>query len=106
MSRLTGQFPDVPAHLIDFFSQIGCGSIGDSMYMIYGLIEPEEIFDKETAAGLQGVVLIGDDFAGHHEAYDRRSRWTFGSVRSGGGFQRHVKYRTFIDFIEEWFAKD
>src|SRR5262249_11966390 len=86
IARLKKEFPDIPVHLVRFFEVIGCGCIGQSRYMIYDLLSPKGIFDDRTAATLEGVVLIGDDFAGCHEAYDTRSRWRFGSVGGGGRF--------------------
>jgi hypothetical protein len=106
LGRLKKEFPDIPAHLVKFFEVIGCGCIGQSRYMIYDLHRPEGIFDKRTAAGLEGVVLIGDDFAGTHEAYDTRSRWQFGSIGGNGSFQIHTEYANFIDFIEAWYVNE
>lgn len=104
LAKLKKTFPDIPAHIVKFFETVGCGCIGQSRYMIYDLHSPQGIFDKETAAYLEGVVLIGDDFAGTHEAYDTRSKWRFGSVGAGGRFQPHSRYANFVDFIEAWYV--
>jgi hypothetical protein len=92
--------------LLEFFKEFGCGRIGNSRYMLYDLISPDEIFDPVTATGLEGVVLIGDDFAGDHEAYNTKSDWQFGTVGGGGRFSPHSRYRDIVDFIEDWFATD
>lgn len=74
--------------------------------MLYNLIAPSFVFERQTAAELAGIVLIGDDFAGRHEAYDvRQNSWVFGMVGSNGRFSPHNKYSSIIDFIEAWFAK-
>jgi hypothetical protein len=105
MKRLLAEHPKMPAHLRDFFAKVGCGSIGDSQYMIYPLIEPSDVFDPETAAGLEGVVLVGDDFAGTHEAYDTRGRsWRFGSIGSGGKFRPCDKPKDFVAFIADLYG--
>ena len=105
MKKLLSQHPKMPAHLRDFFSQVGCGSIGDSRYMIYDLVSPEDIFDEETAAGLKGILLVGDDFAGSHEAYDTRGRsWQFGSVGDSGTFHVCKKPKDFPAFIADWYG--
>jgi hypothetical protein len=51
-------------------------------------------------------VLIGDDFAGQHEAYDTKGRWRFGTVGSSGRFEPYTEYKDFVDFIERWFAEE
>jgi hypothetical protein len=105
MKQLLSKHPKMPAHLRDFFSQVGCGSIGDSRYMIYGLISPAGIFDEETARGLQGVLLVGDDFAGTHEAYDTRGgSWQFGTVGGSGKFQPSKEPKDFVAFITDWYG--
>jgi hypothetical protein len=105
LSRLRKRFPDLPEHLANFFKEVGCGRIGDCNYMIYALLGPNEVFDPKTAAGLDGVVLVGDDFAGCSEAYHTKRNWQFGSVGSNGKFEPHTKYPTLIDFIEGWYVK-
>jgi hypothetical protein len=45
MKRLLAEHPKMPAHLRDFFAQVGCGCIGDSSYMIYPPIKPTDVFD-------------------------------------------------------------
>jgi hypothetical protein len=105
MKGLLAEHPKMPAHLRDFFAEVGCGSIGDSSYMIYPLIEPSDVFDPETAAGLEGIVLVGDDFAGTHEAYDTRgSSWHFGTVGGGGKFRPCKKPEDFVAFIADWYG--
>jgi hypothetical protein len=105
MKQLLARHPKMPAHLRHFFSQVGCGSIGDSRYMIYALISPAGIFDEQTAAGLKGILLVGDDFAGTHEAYDTRGRsWRFGSVGASGKFRVCKKPKDFPAFIADWYG--
>jgi hypothetical protein len=107
LAHLIREFPKLPAHLRNFFKEIGCGCIGNSRYMIYDLLSPKDFFDDETATGLDGVFLIGDDFAGHHEAYDTRGRqWIFGMVGSNGKFVPHTEYTDFVDFIEKWYTEE
>jgi hypothetical protein len=106
LKQLKKRFPDLPAHLVSFFEVIGCGCIGQSRYMIYDLHDPLGVFDKQTAASLAGIVLIGDALAGAHEAYDTRSKWQFGSIGSGGRFMPYTKYATIIDFIDDWYIND
>jgi hypothetical protein len=105
IAAIKQRHPRVPAQVLDFFKVVGCGSIGPSRYMIYDLIDAVEIFGEGSAADLDGIVLIGDDFSGHHEAYDTNSKWRFGTVGSSGRFQPQVAYRDFLEFIERWFVE-
>ncbi len=104
LAAVNGRHPKVPEHVLEFFKVIGCGSIGPSRYMIYDLIDAVEIFGEGSAADLDGIVLIGDDFSGHHEAYDTKTKWRFGEVGSSGRFEPHTAYRDFVEFIERWFV--
>jgi hypothetical protein len=100
------QHPTVPEHVLKFFEIVGCGSIGPSRYMVYALIEAIEIFGKGSEEELDGILLIGDDFAGHHEAYDTKHGWQFGTIGSSAQFEAHSGYSDFIDFIEDWYVKE
>jgi len=89
---------------LEFLRFIGAGCIGDSRYAIYhGPVEPDFIFDQETAQGLGNVVLLGDDFAGTHEAY----LWSDGIAISGSIDASHPKFEAHTDsgmleFIAKW----
>jgi hypothetical protein len=106
LAAVKKRHPKVPAQVLEFFAVVGCGSIGPSRYMIYDLIDASEIFGQGSTENLDGIVLIGDDFAGHHEAYDTKGRWRFGTVGGSGRFQPHPVYRDFLQFIERWFVED
>ncbi|MEZ6136319.1 MAG: SMI1/KNR4 family protein [Pirellulaceae bacterium] len=101
------RFPGMPDDLRQLYLSHGYGRIGDSRYMIHCLLEPDEIFDPETARALDGVLIVGDDFAGHCEAYDASDNWRFGSVGSDGNFEPYDGvYSSFTDFLEKWFVAD
>jgi hypothetical protein len=106
LATLKRRHPKVPAQLLEFFKVIGCGSIGSSRYMIYDLIDAADIFGKDSARDLDGIVLIGDDFAGHHEAYDAKNKWQFGTVGNSGRFQPDTVYGDFLKFVERWFVEE
>jgi hypothetical protein len=57
----------------------------------------------ETAAALDGVVVVGDDFAGTCEAYDTKRGWKFGSVGASGEFSENGS-EDFIQFLESWYG--
>ena len=106
-TALLNEFPGLPSDYVQFLSEVGSGTIGDSRYSIYGgPMEPSFIFDQITAAGLQDVVLIGDDFAGGHEAIRfEDSGAVFGTVDSLDGRFEPDEGETFTSFIVSWFAK-
>ena len=102
LAKLVERYPDLPDHLRQLFTVLGVGSIGHSRYMIYAFMDPDEVYDTETAQALEGVVLIGDDFAGTSEAYHTRRGWKFGSIGSSGEFRENDG--DFIDFLESWYG--
>src|SRR5689334_1962729 len=103
LASFVEQYPDLPDHLRQLFTVVGIGAIGSSRYMIHGVLDPEEVYDSETAADLAGVVLVGDDFAGNCEAYDTTRGWKFGSIGSMGEFNGNG-YSDFIAFLEAWYG--
>lgn len=106
VKRLRERFPKMPAQLRNFFATVGRGGIGDSRYMIYALMSPSSVMDEQTAARLKGVYLVGDDYAGTHEAYDTRGdKWRFGTVGDTGRFRVCKKPPDFISFLEEWYGR-
>ena len=96
LAAVKRQQPKAPAKVLKFFEIVGCGLIGPSRYMVYALIDATEIFGQRNVGELDGVVLIGDDFAGHHEAYDTKHGWRFGTVGGSGRFEPHTVYRDFL----------
>lgn len=82
-SRLTPmseppKHPGLPEHLVCLFSELGTGTIGRGRYAIHDLMSPAEVYDEKTAASLEGILIVGDDFSGNCEAYDTSQGWTFG----------------------------
>jgi hypothetical protein len=104
LTGLVRRYPDLPEHLRQLFAVVGVGAIGASRYMIHGLLDPDEVYDPDTAAALAGVVLVGDDFAGTCEAYDTKRGWKFGSIGATGEFDANG-YGDFIDFLESWYGE-
>jgi hypothetical protein len=67
--------PDVPDHFLAFLRQVGWGSLCGTFMLYSGLVEPGEIFDPQTAAGLDGLLFFGDNFAGEVVGFDTRRGW-------------------------------
>lgn len=101
------QYPGMPEELKRLYTTHGYGSIGDSRYMIHCLLDPDEIYDPETAIELEGVFIVGDNFAGNCEAYDAANGWPFGSIGSNGRFEPYgERYQSFTHFLKDWFVRD
>ena len=66
--------PDDYLHLL---GSVGWGNVGSGRYSLYsGPVAAAEMFPGH--AGLEGLFLVGDDFAGTMAAYDTNSRpWSF-----------------------------
>lgn len=106
-AALLAAFPSLPDDYLQFLCEVGSGTIGKGRYAVYSEpLEPSEVFDQPTADGLREVVLIGDDFAGGHEAFSFGSPVAaFGSVDSTSGrFEPGPEDATFSSFIKRFFA--
>ena len=65
----------VPGHYLAFLREVGYGAL-DGSFMIYGgLVDPDDIFDPDRAAGLAGLVFFGDTFGGTIFGFDTREGW-------------------------------
>ena len=106
-TKMRSAYPWLPDDYWIFLKQVGWGVIGNSSYMIYeGPMEPGGLFDAATAGALEGVVLVGDDFAENCEAYLKHgTECIFGTVsKEDGVFSPHSE-RRFIDFLTSWYGE-
>ena len=85
ITRIEKSQPNMPGDLKELYRTLGYGCIGDSRYMIHVPMEPTDIYDKNTAKDLNGILIVGDDFAGNFEAYGNETS-------------------NFIRFLTEWFV--
>lgn len=99
------QYPGMPEDLRRLYTEHGYGPIGESRYMIHCLLDPVDIYDPETARGLEGVIIVGDDFAGNCEAFDAGNDWRFGSIEDSGRFEPYEDYSSFTDLLTKWFVE-
>jgi hypothetical protein len=75
LATIRREYPGVPEHYLAFLRKVGYGSLGD-WFMIYGgPVKPNEIFDPDTAAGLEGLVFFGDTFGSTIFGFDTREGW-------------------------------
>jgi hypothetical protein len=75
LAAIRKQYPDVPEHYLAFLRNVGYGSLGDTFMIYSGPVESGEIFDPQTAAGLDGLLFFGDNFAGWVVGFDTRRGW-------------------------------
>jgi hypothetical protein len=105
LNREIKAYPNMPADLRDFFAIIGSGTIGRSRYKIHALLTPEDVYDEETAEALEGIVIVGDDFAGYCDAYDTRGKaWVFGGINENGQFEPSPNSASFLEFLAARFG--
>ena len=65
-------------------------------------MEPEEIYDAETAKKLKGKLIVGDDFGGDCHAYDTENNWNFGYIGGNGDFEELEDFYTdFLDYLRQ-----
>jgi hypothetical protein len=103
---LVAKHPMLPGSYVQFLCEVGFGTIGDSLYSVYGgAMDPSDVIDRSTAEDLHDVVLIGDDFAGGQEAFHLQPpSAVFGSIDINGHFEPDTENPTFSDFIKGWFV--
>jgi hypothetical protein len=105
LAAISRRFPGVPEHYLDFLRHVGWGSLVDNFMLYGGLVEPDEIFDAETAAGLAGIVFLGDNFAGEVVGFDTRDGWRLvGFDNSFSPVPDPQEARTLAEFIAERIA--
>ena len=102
IQQLSVTHPGIPSDLIELYAEIGYGGIGNSAYMIHFPMGPEFIYGDPPPPNLERKVIVGDDFAGHCEAYDTKEDWTFGTILPGGKFEPDPDCKSFVDFLCEW----
>lgn len=100
------RYPGMPEDLKALYLQLGYGRIGKSRYMIHVVADPGDIYDEDTADLLNGILVVGDDFAGNCEAYDAAHGWVFGSIGSDARFERNNECPSLVEFLLDWFADE
>jgi hypothetical protein len=106
LRALRKEHPGLPDELAALWSIVGCGFVQPSCYALHCLLDPTFLWGKRAVARdlphLQGVWIVGDDFAGGHEAYDSKDGWAFVHIE-GGGMMTRQPDESFLDFLERWF---
>jgi hypothetical protein len=106
VDRLRLQFHDVPKDYLDFLKELGWGEVGDMSFQLYsGLVMPKEVYDEVTAAGLDDILLFGDDFQGYSFGFARNDRWAVVEVNPNTGTPRQVA-ENFENFVHRWLIGD
>ncbi len=95
--------PGVPEHYLVFLREVGWGSLGGSLILYSGPIEPGEVFDAETACGLNGLLFFGDNFSGDMIGFDTRNGWRIIQADHGGVLFTH-EGQTVSEFVADWIA--
>jgi len=101
INYIESQYSALPNNLKSLYNELGYGTIGDGYYSIHVLLEPDEIYDPETAENLKGKLIVGDDFAGDCHAYDAQDNWSFGYIDCNGEFEKLENYSDFIDYLNQ-----
>ncbi|MCK3826935.1 SMI1/KNR4 family protein [Pseudomonas sp. W2Aug9] len=74
---------NAPDDYLEFLQEFGSGEIETVGFMLYnGLIEASDIFDEETAAQFEGVMIFGDDMQGRCVGFDKNDKWAVVEIDS------------------------
>jgi hypothetical protein len=96
--------PGVPDHYLAFLREVGWGSLRSSLMLYSGLIEPGEVFDEETACGLNGLLFFGDDFSGDMVGFDTQNDWRIVRLEHCLLEVMPSDTRTVAEFVADWIA--
>lgn len=102
LTEIEKKYSDIPENLKFLYLNYGYGTIGNSYYSIHVLLEPDDIYDQETATKLNGIYIVGDNFGGDCHAYDAKNNWTFGIIDCNGDFEELTGfYSDFADYLKK-----
>ncbi|MEN5151882.1 SMI1/KNR4 family protein [Pseudomonas orientalis] len=74
---------NAPDDYLEFLQEFGSGEIETVGFMLYnGLIEASDVFDEETAAQFEGVMIFGDDMQGRCVGFDKNDKWAVVEIDS------------------------
>lgn len=104
VAAIRTRFPDTPEHYLEFLRHVGYGSLSGNFMLYNGLVEPDEIFDTQTANDLAGIVFIGDNFAGWMVGFEIRNGWRLVAVDSCGLTPVPEQAETLGEFIAQRLA--
>lgn len=107
VEELRQSFPGIPEGYLELLAELGWETIGECQFMLYeGPIQPADVFGRELPPSLQSVLLVGDDFAGHHAAYDTgRTPWRFVEIEHTRPADVSAGPHDLITYVEAWWAE-
>lgn len=105
-AELRKALPGIPEELLALYQEIGVGRIGASSYMIHDPSTADAFFAEEDARGLDGIVIVGDNFSGSMDAYDARNGWRFGYIDSECKFVSSSEHSTLSELLADYYAND
>jgi hypothetical protein len=74
---------NAPDDYLEFLQEFGSGEIETAGFMLYnGLLEASDIFDDETAAQFESVMIFGDDMRGRCVGFDKNDKWAVVKIDS------------------------
>ena len=93
--------PETPEDFFSFLEELGSGEIGQSAYIIYnGLLEPDEVYDEDTAEDLGNLLIFGDDMQGYCSAFNVSEGWVVVEI-DPTDMSYEKTHNTFSEFIRD-----
>jgi hypothetical protein len=105
LAAIRQRHPGVPEHYLALLRHVGYGSLGGTFMIYSGPVEPGEIFDPRTAAGLDGLLFFGDNFAGWVVGFDTHRGWRLVGVDNGTPDSEPQDAQTVGEFIARRLAE-
>ena len=82
LTELRRKYPDIPRHYLAYLERVGWGDVGLMIYS--GPVSATEVLAPDLDASVDGILLIGDDFAGWSIGLDTRNGWRLVGVDEDG----------------------
>jgi hypothetical protein len=81
---LVAEFPGLPTIYIELISSVGSADVG-GLRLYNTLVDPDELYDDETAMRLDGFLIFADDRQGTCYALDRHGSWRVVAINGVSG---------------------
>ncbi len=102
ISQLRSQYPQLPADYLEFLGEVGSGDLGN--LVIYASpMSPAEVYGGSRSAGLDGILLFGDDMQGFCYGFDLKDDCRVVEIDPRGNVNRTIAPK-FLSFVRYFLA--
>ena len=102
IQEVVHEYAGIPQDYVAYLAEVGAGAFRECQYVVYdGFIDPDEIFDAETAATFgKRVLCFGDNFSGDPAGFLPDEDWNVVELWHDS-LESFEPNQTFGEFIRE-----